>query len=54
MECIKATFLTHISGPRFATVEQCAEYTGLIDADFGVRSEALVIPNPLRQFGHGR
>ena len=39
MEGVEAALLAHVCGPRFAAMEEGAQYTGLLHSHLGVLSE---------------
>ncbi len=54
MKAVEFLLMPHVSGPCLTTIEECAEHTGLVDAQLGLHCKVVVAPDPLVQSGHDR
>ena len=52
VEAVKFLFLPHVGSPRLTSIEEGAEYAGLLGAQSGLLNESGVVPYPLVQLGH--
>ncbi len=54
MKAVEFLLMPHVSGPCLTTIEECAEHTGLVDAQLDLHCKVVVAPDPLVQSGHDR
>lgn len=52
MEGIGSMFLVGVEGPRFTSIQQCANPAGMVHFQLGGNGQHGVIPDPLYKVSH--